>query len=74
MSSKARPGGGKYGEHCERVLAEESAHAVVVIVAGGCKGSGFSVAARPESAAYVLATLPGVLRELAHQIEQGAKH
>lgn len=63
-------GAGKYDIHCSRILSEEDADAVVVMVINGHKGNGFSV----NSADPVLALhLPAILREMADSIEQDLK-
>jgi hypothetical protein len=61
----AQPGGGKFGPDCEQLLKREDAVAVLVIVIGGVRGGGFSVAARPVTNLH----LPSLLRGMADQIE-----
>lgn len=59
-------GPGKYAVECERDLKETQAAAVLLIVLGGKKGSGFSMGAfDPELAAAV----PAILRDTADEIE-----
>ena len=70
MNPKAQPGPGKYGQHSDRVLEQESADGCVIIVLGGPKGAGFSVSARGEVAEQVHSALPRLLRSLADQLEQ----
>lgn len=57
-------GSGNYHAECSAVLETTQATAVVLIVAGGTKGSGFSVQAPRD----LLPSLPGILRDLANQI------
>lgn len=63
-------GPGKYGEHASKVLEATSATAVVLIVVGGNKGSGFSVQARADDFPPVL--LAETLEEIAKEIRREA--
>lgn len=61
-------GPGKYDLVTEHVRKVTGAEGVLVIVLGGDRGSGFSMAVP----GYALDKIPGVLREVASQIEQDA--
>lgn len=64
---------GRYDAQADRVLKEEQAQAVIVIVAAGRKGFGFSVSFRGlEALASYMPTMPDVLRGVADRIEAGA--
>ncbi len=63
-------GPGKYDELATLVREKAKAAAVVVIVVGGSKGSGFSVQALGAVAADVTLRLASMLRIVAEQIEQ----
>lgn len=60
-------GPGKYDSYCTNVRIETQADGVLLIVINGKLGSGFSV---QTSKLEVLANLPGVLRNVADQIEK----
>jgi hypothetical protein len=60
-------GPGKYDELCTKAREEAMAAAVLMIVIGGNKGSGFSV---QTADLVVLAALPAILRDLANDIEE----
>jgi hypothetical protein len=62
-------GAGKYDDACTAARLSTEAAGVVLIVLGGPKGPGFSVQAPLE----FLTALPGVLRNVADQIEGDAK-
>ena len=53
-------GGGKYEKETTDLLKTEDADLAVIIVAGGKRGSGFSVAIRPDA----LDNIPGIVRAL----------
>lgn len=59
-------GPGKYDELCTYVRNVTNAHGVVVIIAGGERGSGFSVQSTHPQFQF---TLPQILRHVADQIE-----
>lgn len=59
-------GPGKYDDECTIVRESTNAQAAIVIVLGGKKGAGFSCQAR---GVHVLTGLPGILRNIASQIE-----
>lgn len=63
---------GKYDGEAAAVLEVVAAEATVVIVKGGARGDGFSVAVdlRKTTAQTILDNLPRVLRSVAAQIEQ----
>ena len=58
-------GPGKYDAECTQVMVAEHAEAVLVIVIGGKKGSGFACQATPA----VTFSLPRILRNVADEIE-----
>ena len=63
-------GGGKFGPEATAVLKETKAEAVVLIVLGGEKGSGFSViasAATPLTPPVIIA----MLRKMADDMSEG---
>ena len=62
-------GPGKYDELATLVRVVADADGVVLIVLGGCEGSGFSVQGPPE----VLGELPALLRLVADGIEQNIR-
>ena len=62
-------GGGKYEKETTDLLQSEDAELAVIIVAGGKRGSGFSVAIRPGA----LDNVPGIvsaLRMAANELEK----
>lgn len=64
---------GNYDDESARILREQSAQAVIVIVAAGKKGFGFSVSFAGLAAVQKFQPgLPEVLREVANMIERGA--
>lgn len=64
-------GEGKYDGYAEMILARESATAVLVGVIEGGKGNGFSVCTKEP---LVLIKMPGILRDMATQIEAQLKN
>jgi hypothetical protein len=58
-------GPGVYDEHASRVRAETDATAVILIVIGGERGSGFTMQAPPA----MTEALPSILRSMADSIE-----
>jgi len=67
--------GGLYDDLSAEVLRITSADLVLLVVAGGAKGSGFSISADARSAAGVDAAMGGddlvaMLRDIANQIER----
>ena len=60
-------GPGKYDDLATLVRERADAEAVVVVVLGGNKGSGFSVQATDQWVSY---KLPELMRALAEQIER----
>lgn len=65
-------GAGKYDKHALRILREELAQGVVVIVLGAKRGPGCSckiVAPTPEEARARHLAVPSILRELADQMD-----
>lgn len=69
MKSK-RSSIGKYDDICETIIMGLEADAVIVIVAQGVMGSGFSFSARDPR---MVDKVPKVLRELADMIEADTK-
>lgn len=65
-------GAGKYDAPCERTLLETRAQAVVLIVLGGDKGSGFSVSGVGGTIETTFIKLPAILRGVANEIEKDA--
>jgi hypothetical protein len=64
---------GNYDAESVRILREQQAQAVIVIVAAGKKGFGFSVSfAGLDAIQKFQPGLPEVLREMANAIERGA--
>lgn len=63
-------GAGKYDVPCERTLLETRAQAVILIVLGGDKGSGFSVSAVGGAVGSTIEQLPAILRSCADEIEK----
>jgi Flp pilus assembly protein TadB len=64
---------GNYDAESARILREQQAQAVIVIVAAGRKGFGFSVSFAGRAAVEQFQPgLPAVLREVARAIEAGA--
>jgi hypothetical protein len=61
-------GAGEYDEACTLLRALTGAAGVAVIVYGGHRGNGFSVQAPP----VFIAALPGILRDMAGQMERDA--
>lgn len=59
-------GPGKYDPECTRVMQDQQADAVLLIVVNGKKGNGFSLQSIPE---WVL-KVPELLRDVANDIEQ----
>jgi hypothetical protein len=59
-------GAGKYDSECTQDLLKTQATAVLLIVLGGKKGSGFSMATID---AATIAMVPAILRDTADQIE-----
>lgn len=74
-SGAAEPGGGKYEPECTEALLKCGAQSVLLIVFGGDRGDGFSIAARPTDTgdlgevAETILKIPYVLRSVADQIE-----
>ena len=64
-------GPGKYDDLCTEAREQAEALLVAVMVMGGKRGSGFSVQATAQGF-QLLAMLPGMLRKMADEIEQGA--
>ena len=62
-------GEGKYDALCTQVRNKTRARGAMIIVVDGNKGSGFSCQLTVE----VMKTLPGILRQMADQIEQDKK-
>ena len=62
-------GPGKYDDICTEARVAASAEAVVLIVLGGEKGSGFSVQAIEGD---ITRRLPALLRSVADEIERSA--
>jgi len=65
-------GPGKYDKECEDARAKTSADAVLLIVLGGDRGSGFSATFAGSAGVEAMARLPGILRDTARQIEESA--
>lgn len=64
----AAPGGGKFDKECEALLIQEGAAWVIVLVAGGKRGGGFSLSCQMPNVPNV----PAILRRLAAEIEQAS--
>lgn len=64
---RALRNGGKFGPEVERLLLELQANGIILVVAGGPRGPGFSVAVTDPA---LLFSLPRVLRETADTIER----
>ncbi len=64
-------GEGKYDRECEAILRLERAGLVLVIVIGGRRGGGFSLAAldNPEHLGLI-PQVPGMLRQIADKVEE----
>lgn len=62
-------GGGKYEKEVEALLRNEDAELAVIIVVGGNRGSGFSLAVVP-SAAQQLDIIANVLHDTADEIKK----
>jgi hypothetical protein len=60
-------GGGKFEDYTTRILMECDADAVIVMVVGGSRGPGFSVAALDENFVGVLSK---TMRDVCNQIDQ----
>lgn len=63
-------GPGKYDDLCTLVRRRSNASAVVLIVLGGDKGSGFSLQGLEESPGVLAALMPDMMRGIADEIEQ----
>lgn len=63
-------GPGKYDDACSNALKETDANTCLLIVIGGNKGHGFSMATKSLT---VLNGLPTILRDVADEIEADAK-
>lgn len=63
-------GGGKYGEICDEVLERLNAGAVLMAVADGEHGTGFTLSTT--DAGYLF-SLPEVLEEMAEKIREDIK-
>lgn len=59
-------GPGKYDAECTQIMVAEHAEAVLVIVVGGKRGSGFACQATPA----ITFNLPSLLRGVADEIER----
>jgi hypothetical protein len=70
MGENMPMGPGKYDAECMRDLVETQADGVLLIVLGGKKGSGFSLAA---FSADILAMVPAILRDTAGEIEASSE-
>lgn len=57
----------KYGPLSERLTSNLDAGAVIIVVIGGARGTGFAITSLPE----YLKSLPDMLRNMANHIEQG---
>lgn len=62
-------GPGKYDEYCTLIREKHGALGVIVIVAGGDRGEGFSCQLAP----FMAKRMPEVLRHIAGQIEASLK-
>lgn len=62
---------GKYDRECERLLSDQRASMVLLLIAGGKKGNGMSVCINAEKSAAQEAAkkVPIMLRKLADMIE-----
>jgi len=65
-------GPGKYDRECDEARDKTSADAVLMVVVGGDRGSGFSATFAGLRGVEVMAHLPGILRDTARQIEESA--
>lgn len=62
-------GGGKYEKEVEDLIKTEQADVAAIIIGGGRKGSGFSLAVRPE-ATQMVGAIVAALREVADRLEK----
>lgn len=65
-------GPGKYDLECESAMIATNARAVMLVIAGGRHGDGFSVCLKPEALGLMVG-MPRALRSLADQIEIDVK-
>lgn len=63
---------GNYDVEAQRLLEEQQAKAVVVVVIDGKKGFGMSVSTFPQHAIQMHFALPQILRSVADSIDGGA--
>jgi hypothetical protein len=64
---------GRYDALADGVLRETDADAVILVVLGGNKGSGFTLSCKGEVVDQAHARLPALLREIADSIEHQAQ-
>jgi hypothetical protein len=64
---------GRYDTVVDGVLQQTAAEAVILVVLGGNKGSGFTLSCKAQVVEKVHARLPMMLREIADSIERGAQ-
>lgn len=62
-------GPGKYDDECTRIMEDQQAEGIILIIVGGKKGHGFSCQATPQ----VVAGLPQILRNVALELESSAR-
>ena len=65
-------GGGKYEKEVDELIRTEEAEVAAIIEAGGKRGSGFSVAIRPDAVPMVSAIV-SALRQAADTLEKDLK-
>ncbi len=71
MAKKVISVKGHYDDEAEQILREVRAQAVVLMVLGGKKGSGFSVSGlESTSQESVISDLPRILRHMADEIQK----
>lgn len=66
-------GPGKYDKDTENIIQRDGAQAVIIIVAGGVRGCGFSASFTPEFVGDGMQNMASVLRTVADQIEEDLK-
>ena len=65
-------GGGKYEKEVEDLIRTQDADVAAIIIGGGKKGHGFSIAVRP-SAVHMVGGIVSALRSVANTLEKDLK-
>ena len=74
MSTAAQLGGGKYDAELGEVMASAHAKVVLLVVLGGDRGDGFTMAVDETlRVGVVIAEVPSILRAIADSIEEQRK-